>query len=107
MLHGLAVLYAKWFQKDGNVETTVEGLSKNVIKDMDYLESELGNSKGKFLFGDQVTAADIMMQFSAAFILARELGTKGKEWPKINQWLKDCEATQTYQQAVKHTGHKL
>lgn len=107
MVHGLAILYAKWFQQGGDVEATVERLGKNVQKDMDYLESALGESKGKFLFGDEPTAADIMMHFSAAFILARELGMKGKSWPKINEWLKNCEARQAYKKSVQHTGHKL
>lgn len=107
MLHGLAVLYAKWFQQGGDVEATVAGLGKNVQKDLDYLEKTLGESKGKFLFGDEPTAADIMMHFSAAFILARELGTGNKQWPKINEWIKNCEERQAYKKAVQHTGHKL
>lgn len=54
-----------------------------------------------------VTAADIMMQFSADFILARELGTKGKEYPAIRKWLEACKGTEGYQKAVEKTGHKL
>ena len=107
MVHGLAVLYAKWNQKGGDVEATIAGLGKNVQKDLDYLEAILGQSKGKFLFGDEPTAADIMMHFSAAFILVRELGTGGKSWPKINEWIKNCEERQAYKKAVQHTGHKL
>lgn len=105
--HGLAVLYARWFQKGGDVEATEQALGGNVRKDLDYLEAELGKSGGKFLGGASPNAADIMMHFSASFILARELGTKGGSWPKIEQWIKDCEATPSYQKAVKHTGHKL
>ena len=106
-LHALAILYARLNQKDGDVAKTEEGLSRNVIKDMDFLEAELGKSEGKFLLGDSVTAADCMMHFSAVYILARELGTKGKNWPKIEQWVRDCEATETYGKAVQHSGHKL
>lgn len=107
LLHGLAVLYAKWNQKDGDVEQTIAGLSKNVINDLNYLESELGKSNGKFLFGDKLTAADVMMHFSARFMLVRELGTMGKKWPKIEEWLDNCEATPSYKAAVDKTGHKL
>lgn len=106
-LHGLACLYARWFQVGGEPEKTVEGLSKNVVRDFDYLEAELGKSGGKFLLGDSLTAADIMMHFSARFILLRELGTQGKTWPKVNRWLDECEATESYQAAVKKTGHEL
>jgi glutathione S-transferase len=78
-LHALAILYARW-----HIQGAPEGLC-----------------------GDHITAADIMMQFSADFILARELGTQGKEWPNINKWLEACKKTDTYQRAVKKTGHKL
>lgn len=107
MLHGLAVLYAKWNQKDGDVQQTIAGMSKNVINDLNLLETTLEKSKGKFLLGDKLTAADIMMHFSARFMLIRELGTMGKTWPKINEWLDECENTPSYKKAVEKTGHKL
>ena len=78
-LHALAILYARGNQKDGDVAKTEEGLSRNVIKDMDFLEAELGKSKGKFLLGDYVTAADCMMHFSAVFISDTRIGHKGEE----------------------------
>ncbi|EME79658.1 uncharacterized protein MYCFIDRAFT_142152 [Pseudocercospora fijiensis CIRAD86] len=107
LLHGLACLYAKWFQQDGDVQKTQEGMSKNLIKDMDYLQSELEKSSGKFLLGDKLTVADVMMHFSARFIIVRELGTMGNRWPKIEEWLDLCEAQPAYQAAVKKTGHQL
>ncbi len=61
MLHSLAILYARWNQKGGDVAATEAGLAVNVQKDLDYLASELGKSKGKFLVGDSPTAADVMM----------------------------------------------
>lgn len=106
-LHGIAILYARWNQKDGDVAKTEEGMSKNVIKDMDFLEESLKNSGGKWLMGDQLSAADFMMHFSATFIILRELGVKGKKYPEINRWLKDCEATESYKNAVQKTGHKM
>lgn len=107
MTHALAITYARWNQKSGNVEETEEGLSKNVQKDLDHFEAELKKSGGKFLFGDQVTVADISMHFSLSFILARGLGTKGKSWPGIEQFLKDCEATESFKQAVQKSGYEL
>lgn len=106
-LHGLAILYARWNQKTGDVAETEAGMAKNVSRDLDYLESTLKQSGGKFLFGDKVTAADIMMHFSAVFILARELGTKGQKWPGVEKWIGDCEGTEAYGAAVKKTGHVL
>ncbi|KAM3420204.1 hypothetical protein BST61_g3495 [Cercospora zeina] len=99
MLHGLACLYARWNQQDGDVSKTIAGLSKNVIKDLDYLQAELEMSGGKFLCGDKLTVADIMMQFSARFILERELGTQGGKWPEIERWLEECENTEGYKRA--------
>jgi len=107
MLHGLAVTYTRWHQKSGDVKETEEGLSVNVVKDLDHLEAELNKTSDKFLFGNEVTAADIMMEFSVDYILTRELGTKGKKWPRIDQWLKNCHATESYKRAVEKTGHKL
>lgn len=79
-------------------------MSGNVIKDLDWLESDLQKSKGRFLVGDQVTAADCMMAFTAQFILERKMGTQGKTWPKIEEWIKICEATESWKKAVQKTG---
>ena len=109
-LHGLAILYARLNIKDapeGVVEAAEQGMSVNVQNDMSWLESELSLSPGEFLVGDHPTAADIMMHFSAMFIIAQELGTNGKEWPNINKWLEACENTEGYKRAVKKTGHNI
>ena len=108
-LHALAILYTRWFGTDNPAaaEKIEEGMSVNVCKDMDFLEAELGKSKGKFLVGDSVTVADCMMLFSAQFILARQLGTKGKKWERIEKWVADCENTESYRRAAEQTGHKL
>lgn len=108
-LHGLAILYARWFGSEHTaaVEAISEGLSVNIGKDMDFLEKELNKNGTKFLVGDNVTMADCMMLFSIQFILARELGTKGRKWERVNKWIQDCEATDSYLRAVKKTGHTL
>ena len=72
---------------------------------MNYLESELKKSSGKFLLGNTVTAADMMMHFSAVFILAKELGTKGQNYAEIEKYITACEATDTYKRAIEKTGH--
>lgn len=106
-LHGISILYVRWNQKDGDVKKTEEGLSKNVIKDMNLLEETLKNSPGKFLFGEKLSVADTMMHFSAVFILARELGVKEADYPHTAKYIKDCEATESYKKAVQKTGHSL
>jgi glutathione S-transferase len=109
-LHALAILYARWNIKDvpgGTIEAAEKGMSANVQNNLSWLETELSLSQGDFLCGDHVTAADIMMQFSAEFILVRELGTQGREWPNINKWLDTCKNTESYKRAVEKTGHKL
>ena len=78
-------------------------LAVNVRKDMDWLQSELEASTGYFLVGNDVTAADIMMHFSVQFTLARELGTKGGSWPKIDAWIKRCEESAAFKKAVSHS----
>jgi glutathione S-transferase len=92
---------------DGTVEAAENSMSANVQNDLWWLETELSLSSGKFLCGDHVTAADLMMQFSIDFILARELGTQGKERPNINKWMEDCRKEEGYRRAVEKTGHKL
>lgn len=107
LLHAISILYARWNQKDGDVAKTEEGLSRNVIKDMNFLESELQKRGTKFLCGNHVTAADTMMGFTIAFVILRQLGTQGKRWPAIEAWIKNCEESDTYKKAVERTGHKV
>ena len=113
MIHGLAILYARWrlpepAKSDGKTLPEMEkGLSKNIQGDLDWLESELKQGNGEFLVGDELTAADIMMHFSVSFILARKLGTEGKSWPSVERWLEGLEGLEGYQKAVKKTGYKL
>lgn len=114
MLHALAITYARWnFPKDlaeanpHALQQMEDGLSVNVQKDFDWLEAELTKGKGPFILGDKPTVADIMMEFSIDFIQERGLGTKGKTWPKIQQWLNACHNDEAYKKAVKKTGHTL
>lgn len=107
MTHALAITYARWFQKDGSIEKTEEGLKGNIIKDFDYLEKTLISNQGQWILGKGLTVADVMMHFSITFILARELGTKGKTWETINKWIKTCEKEISFSKAVEATGYDL
>ncbi|KAK3069533.1 hypothetical protein LTR53_012051 [Teratosphaeriaceae sp. CCFEE 6253] len=107
MLHGLAVLYARWNQKGGDIDATEAALSGNVQKDLDYFISELEKSRGNFLIGDSVTAADVMMEFSVDFILVRQLGTKGRGWERVEKYVKDCQGTESWVKAQQRSGYRL
>ena len=113
MIHGLAIVYPRWRMPDAEganapvLAALEEALSKNVQRDLDWLESELGKGQGKFLVGDTVTAADCNVHYSVDLILKMQLGTQGRKWEKIEQWLKNCEATATFQAALKKTGYSL
>lgn len=108
-LHALAILYTRWFgtAHPDAIQDIEKSMSVNVGKDLDFLEKELAKGGGKFLVGNTVTIADCMMLFSVQFIFARELGTRGRSWPVVDEWMTRCESTPTYRNAVKKTGHKL
>ena len=107
MTHALAITYARWFQKDGSVETTEQGIKVNILKDMDYLQNCLEKDDSKWLCGNNLSVADMMLHFSVTFVLARKLGTKGRQWNLVDRWIEDCEKEESYKKAVKKTGYDL
>lgn len=115
MVHSLAILYARWMisepaKSDGTLDKLEQGMSVNIQKDLDWLETELERSKGTFLAGEKATAADTMVAFSIQFIFARGLGLKSGQqgrWKRIHEWLKLCEEREAYKAAVQKTGHTL
>ena len=68
---------------------------------MNWLEDELSKSSGRFLCGDNVTAADTMMHTTAQIIVEMGLGTQGKRWSRVEKWLGDCQETESYKRAIK------
>lgn len=96
LVHALAITYARWFapkamDASGDLKELKKELAISVGKDLDWLESELKRSEGRFLVSDKVTAADTMNVFSIQFVFARDLcgGRKVREWPYVEKWLKD------------------
>jgi glutathione S-transferase len=82
-------------------------LVKSIQHDLDWLENELSQSSTKYLAGNEVTVADTMMIFPVQVIFANKLGTEGKSWPKVRQWLQNVETGEGYQRTVKRTGHRV
>ena len=121
MVHALSLVYAQWFMPDakggnqGLLEETQKGMAVNVQKDLDWLEGELAKGEEtegqgrKWLVGNRLTVADIMMVFSVDYILVKGLAKpeKGQEWKRTEKWLKTCKREEGFQKALKKTGYQL
>ncbi|KAF5548217.1 GTT1-glutathione S-transferase [Fusarium napiforme] len=84
-------------------------IAPRVHEAMQWLEAELesGPSKGQFIVGTDVTAADIMMGFSIECIFAMKLGTESQDWPLISKWLVNMKERHAYKRAVDKTGYSM
>lgn len=113
MLHGLAILYARWKIPDGAKEYLAEmeeGMSGNIRNDMNWIEGVLKEQKSKgneYLVGKHLTVADVMMGFSIEFITTRKLGVKDDGWPETRAWLQRCLNRPAYKKAVERSGYTL
>ena len=113
MLHALAILYARWKIPEAAQDHLPEmekNLSANVQNDMKWIEGALKEQKSsgkEWLVGDNLSVADIMVQFSIEFIFARKLGTTSSEWPETEAWLKRTMERPAYKKAVERSGYTL
>lgn len=110
MLHSMAILYSRWRIPEAAKSYLPEmekGLSTNVHNDLNWIENELKTNKTDFLIGNEVTIADIMMQFTIEFIFTRKLGTEGGNWPETEKWLARTMERPAYKKAVEKTGYTL
>ncbi|KAF5604325.1 GTT1-glutathione S-transferase [Fusarium pseudocircinatum] len=84
-------------------------IAPRVHEAMQWLESDLetGPSKGQFIVGTDLTAADIMMGFSIECVFAMKLGTESQEWPLISKWLANMKERKAYKAAVEKTGYSM
>lgn len=112
LLHALAITYARWgataeVQQNG-LEQMQEFMSINVKRDLRWLEETLSKGSGRYIVGDSISLADIMMGFSVDFIFTRKLGVQDyAEFPKIKTWLDGLLARDAYKAAVEKTGFSL
>ena len=112
MAHCLPTVYNR--RIDASLaEKLAPGVEKVVAKDLDWLEEEYVARKGKYLVGNEITAADIMVAFSVHFIFAIGLASKdptqssNEKWKGVRSWLAQCLAREPYRRAVEKTGYKL
>ena len=108
MAHCLPTVYNR--RIDASLaEKLAPSIEKVVGKDLDWLEEEYSAREGKYLVGDNLTAADIMVAFSVDFILAMGLAPQNTDqsWPGVRSWLAQCFAREPYRRAVEKTGYKL
>ena len=106
MIHCLPTVYVRRIDASA-AEKLAPDLAAHVAKDLDWLEAELKKGNGKYLVGEQVTAADTMVAFSIQFIFRMKLAPQDRRWEGIEAWLRNVEAGETYQRAVAKTGHHL
>ncbi|CCT71989.1 related to GTT1-glutathione S-transferase [Fusarium fujikuroi IMI 58289] len=84
-------------------------IAPRVHEAMQWFEAELesGPTKGQFIVGTGLTAADIMMGFSIECIFAMKLGTESQDWPLISKWLANIKERKAYRTAVEKTGYSM
>ena len=83
--------------------------TRKVYDDLDWLERHLGETQTAFLVGHDLSAADIMMGFSAQLIMDRvvtgELDEgKDRKYPCIEKWLRGLMGRKALGMAMKKTG---
>lgn len=80
-----------------------DNLSVNVKKDLKFLEDALKSNNSGYLHGKDITLADIMVAFSAQFVLARGLGAKWEndDYPNIKDWIVRLRKRDGWQRAVQ------
>ena len=109
-IHALAVLYCRWMVSAEAFAAAEKALSANVQKDLDWLDAELAKSSSGWLVGEDLSLADIMVQFCIEFIFARRLGIRGEgkdRWKNVREWMDKCENSKSYKAAVAQTGYTL
>lgn len=78
-----------------------KALAVNVNNDLNFVEAAL--AKNTYVVGEALTLADIMLAFSAQFVLARGLGAKWEEstYPNIKRWIRMLRKREGWRLASK------
>jgi glutathione S-transferase len=67
-------------------------------KRFDFLEAELSRQGTKYITGDELATADIMMGFVLELCVAKA-GLTEKKWPVIIEYLRRLQAREAYKKA--------
>jgi glutathione S-transferase len=100
------IVYAGWFMPEAHKDALPElqeKMSINVRNDLNYLENTLKeNTKSGYIFGNDITFADIMVAFSAHYVLALEKGAKWNDdtYPHVKDWIRRLRKREGWQRAV-------
>ena len=104
-VHATPILMIRQFQKDGDPKKTEAAASSNLINDMEFLERTMSEGGGRFLCGDAVTAAGLMMYFVASMYLARLSDVSDKKYEAVERYVQDCEETESFKRTVAKLGN--
>ena len=81
----------------------------NIKRHLAFIESQLASSSGKYLCGESLTAADILMSFALIVGAGRfddlgswEGGTWTKAYPKVAEYVRLLEAEKGYKRSVEN-----
>jgi glutathione S-transferase len=75
-------------------------------KRFDFLEAELARQGTKYITGDELATADIMMVFVLELCVAKA-GLAEKKWPVIMEYLRRLQAREAYRRAGERIGKEF
>lgn len=99
------ITYARWNLPDEAKSVLPQyekALGVNVVNDLEYLENTVKTNGSGYIYGNDLSLADIMTAFSAQFVLARGLGAKWEDdsYPTVKDWIRRLMKRDAWKRAV-------
>jgi glutathione S-transferase len=115
MMHGIAIMYARARLPQNHKDAWPEMnkvMSGNIHNALNWLDGHLKpihQEGGKYLVGENLTAADINMLFGLQLIYNRKLGLEGTDqrWEHVEKWIREMQEEESWKNAVEKTGFKM